>query len=314
MEALRSPSFIGKIPLRLKYVDENGKFLALKQNSLIYLFGKHKIPFLSHIKKMFRNKEFDFNKFFTDCSLRYQDDITIINKLRKIRDRKGFNREERAENRANSIKVFLDTDFSDIKEGKKYLDLGGGDGSISNSIGKYLGLEKDFVISADLENTFSIEEYRNYQNVNYITLDKEMSVLPFQDEEFFLVTCFMVLHHIRNVEAIIKELNRILVKGGYILIREHDAQTINDKILIDAEHRLYDLALDDVYDTNKIKYTNVEGFNIEEGYLNEGMYRPKEVWTNIFKNYGFERILVNFKSIPYKFNNTKYYYSVYKKK
>lgn len=45
-------------------------------------------------------------------------------------------------------------------------------------------------------------------------------VLPFGDEQFDLITCFGVLHHVPNVSFVMKELARTTRKGGTVLIRE----------------------------------------------------------------------------------------------
>lgn len=44
--------------------------------------------------------------------------------------------------------------------------------------------------------------------------------LPFRDNSFDLITCFGVLHHIPNVEYIVKELYRVMDVNGILLIRE----------------------------------------------------------------------------------------------
>jgi 2-polyprenyl-3-methyl-5-hydroxy-6-metoxy-1,4-benzoquinol methylase len=44
--------------------------------------------------------------------------------------------------------------------------------------------------------------------------------LPFEDEEFDVVTCFGVLHHIPNVSTVMCEIQRCLKPGGFALLRE----------------------------------------------------------------------------------------------
>ncbi len=44
--------------------------------------------------------------------------------------------------------------------------------------------------------------------------------MPFADNEFDLVTCFGVLHHIPNVSMVVRELARCAKPGGWLLIRE----------------------------------------------------------------------------------------------
>jgi SAM-dependent methyltransferase len=44
--------------------------------------------------------------------------------------------------------------------------------------------------------------------------------LPFDSNEFDLICCFGVLHHIPNVSFLIGEFGRVLRSGGYLLLRE----------------------------------------------------------------------------------------------
>ena len=58
-----------------------------------------------------------------------------------------------------------------------------------------------------------------------VTYEKPLSSgqLPFPTNQFDLITCFGVLHHIPNVSTVIKEIYRCLNRGGYALIREPTA-------------------------------------------------------------------------------------------
>ncbi len=44
--------------------------------------------------------------------------------------------------------------------------------------------------------------------------------IPFADNQFDLITCFGVLHHVPNVSFVLSEISRCLAEGGYALIRE----------------------------------------------------------------------------------------------
>jgi len=59
----------------------------------------------------------------------------------------------------------------------------------------------------------------NGKKLVYIT-PKSNGKIDADDNSFDLITCFGVLHHIPNVTSTIKELKRVLKKGGIILIRE----------------------------------------------------------------------------------------------
>lgn len=45
-------------------------------------------------------------------------------------------------------------------------------------------------------------------------------IMPFPNNSFGLVTCFGTMHHIPNVSTIFSEVHRVLVPGGYFIIRE----------------------------------------------------------------------------------------------
>ena len=50
----------------------------------------------------------------------------------------------------------------------------------------------------------------------------------------------MVLHHVENIDNLLREMNRIVKKGGFIYLVEHDTFTDIDKMLVDIEHALYE--------------------------------------------------------------------------
>ena len=51
----------------------------------------------------------------------------------------------------------------------------------------------------------------------------------------------MVIHHVKNLDLVLKEINRILKMGGGLYIKEHDAFTDADKMLVDIEHAKYEI-------------------------------------------------------------------------
>lgn len=59
----------------------------------------------------------------------------------------------------------------------------------------------------------------NSKPVNYVK-PKMNGEFPFASNSFDLITCFGTLHHISNVNKILKEIYRCLKRNGYALIRE----------------------------------------------------------------------------------------------
>jgi SAM-dependent methyltransferase len=67
---------------------------------------------------------------------------------------------------------------------------------------------------------------------------------PFGDGEFDVISCYMVLHHLREEEqkVMIGEIVRCLRPGGRLILKEHDLDTPADKALADVEHVMYEVA------------------------------------------------------------------------
>jgi len=121
-----------------------------------------------------------------------------------------------------------------------YLDFGGGDGQNAYAIGKKMNFKKGDVYVSDIQSWFgnqNVETYRDLCIYRYLKTYK----CPFEDNMFSFITCFQVLHHIRDYMVSIKELYRICKPGGILYIREHDAHSEEVKTLIDIEHSLHEM-------------------------------------------------------------------------
>lgn len=180
---------------------------------------------------------------------------------------------------------------------KKYLDLGGGDGKITSTIGHYLHLTKEKIVCADIDSWWDNDRTEK-EEITYMKISEGQS-LPFNDGEFSLVTCFQSLHHMRNPDLVISELYRIIEPGGYIIIREHDCDSVLMKMLIDIEHCIFETVLKDPSDSF------IENYH--------GDYRSKTEWSKLFYKHElmFCHRRYNFKST--RNNPTRYYYSMYRK-
>lgn len=180
---------------------------------------------------------------------------------------------------------------------KKYLDLGGGDGKITNAIGSYLKLKKDNVVCADIE--WFDEERKENEPITYTKIFEENNRLPFLNDEFSLVTCFQSLHHMKNINNVISELYRITEPGGYVIIREHDCDSGFVKILIDIEHCVFECVMKEL------------SKHFVDNYY--GNYKSKIEWTNLFERNGFVYCNKRYNFKMARNNHTKYYYAMYKK-
>ena len=107
---------------------------------------------------------------------------------------------------------------------KKVLDVGCGPGNLlaalsSNNPKLLIGVDTDkiFLLYAAKKNENILEPTTTHPSFIQGTLP----TLPFQDETFDLVTCFLVMPHVPDDEIAITELTRVLKYGGTLAISGH---------------------------------------------------------------------------------------------
>lgn len=207
----------------------------------------------------------------------------------KKEDEKSYDTQKRGSSRVRDVSMF----YKDRP--RSYLDLGGGDGSITSAISNHYGIEKS--ICADIDTWYDTP--RKIYDINYVSIDEDNN-LPFGDKEFSLVTCFQSLHHMKNLDSRLEDIKRIVKPGGYVILREHDCRDSYMRMLIDIEHCIFELVLKP-YNKHFI-----------DSYYAD--YKSKYQWSDIFKSLGFKYIKTTYPSIrPGKYNPTSFYYAMYKK-
>lgn len=151
-----------------------------------------------------------------------------------------------------------------IKPTFKYLDVGCNDGIITNAIANYFKFDQNNVYGVDIKSWSGKENNCNVKNMFFVNEDNPELAYP--DNYFDFITCFQVLHHNKNVYKMINELKRVLKKGGYLVIREHDKNSLVGKEFIDFEH---------------IKYLCIEEMDWTfKNYI--GNYKSKREWDELF--------------------------------
>lgn len=158
-----------------------------------------------------------------------------------------------------------------------YLDIGCFDGGITHAIAQHFNLHKLQTHGVD------IKEYPN-TNITFTLYDGK--TLPYSDNSFDLITCLMVLHHIpsENLAVLLSEINRIMKPNGVIILREHDVNNPNEKILLDLMHDFYDYVWKDTSADN-IDEKSTEK-TIESQWITN--YNSNNRWAELFNQTGFE--------------------------
>ena len=239
------------------------------------------------------------------------NDVSILTSLHKYKT--NVDDSDRAQNRAQAKVKDIMTMFNTSNELKNiwtrnipsearrlcppasstFLDFGGNDGSITAAIAEALSISNASAFCADIEQWNEKTHSRLLADrIKYVSL-KENQPLPFADNSIDLITCLQVLHHIRNVEFVLRELHRVC--RGALIIREHDCRDNITRMLIDVEHSVQEIS---IKDDPKISYLN----------WYEAWYRSREAWSRMISYVGFKEVRTGLRT---KQSPGMYYYSAF---
>jgi len=265
------------------------------KNSLYYLWNHKKYKEDLHI---YFKKIYPLNQNEMDEIMK-KDDITIykffFDKFSISHDREErIKLRETEQQRSSTYKIDFLSDNFDIKN-KYILDIGTEDCFYIDKLNK-------FCTSYGI-NVESHEQYSYHSDKSCIKIYDGKNI-PFKDNEFDIITIYMVLHHITNIDDILYLLNdakRVLKPNGVLLLREHDFNTEFDEYYIDFIHYYYELSFN--ADFNEKYYKTYE-----KNYMSK--YKLRE----ILKKIGYVCTDNNFKkqkvTIPK--TTSRAYYTQYK--
>lgn len=204
-------------------------------------------------------------------------------------------------NRANKIVEFI-TQYMPMpsSQPKSVLDLGCGEGNITNVVGRMLKLPQSGIHGCD------VKAMPQDHLFSYTMLTDDG--LPYQDGIHDVVYAFMSLHHIHHVDKTLQEIFRVLRSGGLFILREHDCVTKGLAKVLDVIHGFYSM----VWSNPREKK------DFEAEYW--AQYRTANQLHVLIESFGFKRLLDTSRDekfpLFYKgkvINPLKYYYAVYMK-
>ena len=108
--------------------------------------------------------------------------------------------------------------------GKRVLDVGCGPGNLLVALSDDV---PELLIGVDLDMTFLVFGRSHIEKLNIPISDEpnlmcaSLPTLPFRDETFDLVTCFLVMPHVPDDKVALSELARVLKPGGTLAISGH---------------------------------------------------------------------------------------------
>ena len=119
------------------------------------------------------------------------------------------------------------------KETIRVIDIGSGTGFVGEIILNHL-TEKDLLICYDISVNMlkkSQEKFGQSFKHNIGFVNGEADSLPFNSHSFDLITINSVLHHLADCSGLLIEANRLLKKGGYVVIgHEPNKSFFNSRI------------------------------------------------------------------------------------
>lgn len=141
-----------------------------------------------------------------------------------------------------------------------YLDIGTGDGNMTIAIAD----------AFDIKNIYGYDvlEYGNVRDkIKNVHIGPE---LPDYSVGFDLITIIQTLHHVLDQKNILEKVYKLLNPGGFLLIKEHNANSDSVRKLIEIEHLLFELV-----DTNTHHWS-------KDLYL-----KSSDEWTQLLTEIGF---------------------------
>ncbi|MDC0983661.1 bifunctional demethylmenaquinone methyltransferase/2-methoxy-6-polyprenyl-1,4-benzoquinol methylase UbiE [Candidatus Thioglobus sp.] len=172
---------------------------------------------------------------------------------------------------------------SNVKEGDHVLDIAGGTGDLAIKFRKKVGPEGKVILS-DINGSMLLEGRKNLLNHGVIDVEfvqANVESLPFEDNTFDCVSIAFGLRNVTHKDAALKQMHRVLKKGGTLLILEFS------KVENKALEKIYDL-----YSFNLIPKFGEFFANDEDSYqyLAESIRKhpDQETLKNMVLDAGFE--------------------------
>jgi SAM-dependent methyltransferase len=177
-------------------------------------------------------------------------------------------------NKMEYQKKLYERKFETIKnmvniKGKYILDVGQEDGYYSKLYNERGAKMEGINVSLTMNYKGDKSNIKIYDGTN----------IPFEDGTFDIVVIHMVLHHVMSGwKELLKDIYRVLKKGGILIVEDHDFKQDRNNKLIDVVHCLYEMVESVEYNVDYYNNYEIRRFKKEE-LLNElkkiGFVGPK---------------------------------------
>ena len=255
-----------KMKLNMQLIGDNSQppvcarkqFTYLWTNSSFRTAGKQRVLQRLSCKECVKNGSTKYyskqvwNQFITDWIKSGMDDVAIYTNIRRYTfgepdlHHTGMRTLPENNGRTNYMVKMLGKCIPRHRKTSvvNYLDYGCAEGAITAEMGKYLNLPKTQIFGADVR---AIPD----EGFQFIQLGSEhdecppapRSILPMMsDSTMSIITCSMVMHHVRHPLQTLRELRRVIRHDGCLIIREHHCDNQEMATVLDIIHGLYSLS------------------------------------------------------------------------
>jgi len=171
----------------------------------------------------------------------------------------------------------------------KILDFGCGNGNKIKKIKSFINLDTQ-IFGTDIDVWGNYDNKRKF-DFTFKTIQMNPYKIPFPDNYFDCITCFLTLHHIKDLLITLNEINRILKKDGFIILYEHDVWYDYDSIIINIQHDVYQY----IYSEKTGYYSKYYNFYEWDLIFNECGFYPiygEEIKDNITFSFRYDNQFV----------------------
>ncbi len=157
-----------------------------------------------------------------------------------------------------------------------YLDIGGGDGENSKLLCHLLKSKSKDISCFDSD----IKDLRNLYFTSKFELIEPNKELSFKNSSITIISSLHSVHHMSDALFRLKDISRMLIPGGILILRDHNVESQHDSNIVNFEHFVYSIgegtvSIDDVARYDKI----LPMYFFSSAYL-----------RNYIKNLGFDEL------------------------
>jgi SAM-dependent methyltransferase len=157
--------------------------------------------------------------------------------------------------------------LGDNKNINGYLEIGS-TGRYISELRKHISLTGPIYITNDIAPNNSIADMMERGQISkigqFFSLNNYEALSNIEAESLDLVTCHIGLHHcpLEKLDAYIQSIHKILRKGGYFIMRDHDVKNTEMTTFVSLVHSVFNLGLNVTWETDNAEFKSFK--SIEE--------------------------------------------------